>query len=511
MPEQLSATLLVVDDAEVNRYATGRYLRSAGYRVLDAATGEDALRLVESERPDLVLLDVNLPGISGIEVCRRIKAHTDTAAIMVLHVSASAIASDDRAEGLESGADGYLVEPVERRELLAHVQALLRIRRVESALRASNAALAEADQRKDEFLATLAHELRNPLGALSNALQVQDEIGSRDPQSVRQRETAQRQLRHLARLVDDLLDVSRMTRGKIELHRQRLPMAVVIEDAVQTSSPLFEERGQELTVSLPPEPLWVDGDPTRLEQIVCNLLNNAAKYTEPGGQVWLIVERAGPEVLIRVKDTGVGLAPETASRVFDLFMQADRSLDRALGGLGIGLTLVRSLVTMHGGSVSVYSEGEGHGSEFTVRLPRVESETPDAPAGPAARPAPPRPAAARRILIVEDNADARETLQDLLELWGHHVETASDGPQAVELARTRELDVLLIDIGLPGHDGYETARQIRAQPQDRPRRLVALTGYGGPEDRRLAEEAGFDTYLVKPVTAEELARVLGEG
>jgi CheY-like chemotaxis protein len=320
------------------------------------------------------------------------------------------------------------------------------------------------------------------------------------------REVVQRQVRHMARLLDDLLDVSRITHGKIELRKERVDLVAIAKDALQTSRPFIEADQHEVSISLPPEPLFLEADPARLEQVLTNLLNNAAKYTPSGGQIGLTITRVGEEAVVRVRDTGAGISADFLPRVFDLFAQAQRSLDRSEGGLGIGLTLVRRLVEMHGGSVEAYSAGPGQGSEFTVRLPALadaklaRSAAVSDAAPPAERP--------RRVLIVEDNLDAAETLADLLEHLGLEVRVACDGTAAIEAAREEPPGVALVDIGLPGMDGYEVVRRLREQAGLDQALLVALTGYGQEEDRRRAREAGFHVHLTKPVDLAELQRLL---
>ena len=371
-------------------------------------------------------------------------------------------------------------------------------------------ALREADRRKDEFLAMLAHELRNPLAPVRHALEVfrmrmwQDDIIQRTIAS------ADRQVAHMTRLVDDLLDVSRITRGKVELKPILVPLSDVVEGAMQACDPIVTQRRHELSVSMPSETVMLNVDPTRMTQVVANLLHNAAKYTPSGGRIHLKAERQGDELVLTVRDNGIGLKPEMLHRVFDLFVQVDPGSDRAQGGLGLGLTLVRSLVEMHGGSVSARSEGLAQGSEFTVRLP-LPPEVPAALAIPTMLKA--AAAAAQKlqplhILLVEDNPDIRETLKDLLELHGHRVQEASDGRSAVDLVLSERPQVALVDIGLPELDGYKVAELVRASAGGAETRLVALTGYGHPEDRKRALEAGFDAHLVKPVSSDDLSQVL---
>jgi len=351
----------------------------------------------------------------------------------------------------------------------------------------------------------LAHELRNPLAPVLNALHV---LGREsDPARVaRARDMAERQVRHMARLVDDLLDISRITRGKIQLRKEPVDVHQIVARAVDCTRPLIEAQRHRLEVKLLPEPVYLEADPTRLEQILANLLNNAAKYTEPGGRIWLTTERDNSEVVVRVRDTGIGIPPDMLPRVFEMFIQVDRSLDRAQGGLGIGLTLVRSLVEMHGGSVEARSAGPGKGSEFAIRLP-VLQQLP-AEMGESG-PEPPLAAGERlRVLMVDDNADAAASVAMLLELEGHRVFLAHDGYAALEASRVHRPDVILLDIGLPGMNGYEAARQLRQQPGMMDVLLVAMTGYGQAEDRRRSSEAGFDHHLVKPVDPDELQELL---
>ncbi len=365
-----------------------------------------------------------------------------------------------------------------------------------------NEELAEANRRKDEFLAMLAHELRNPLAPLHNALQI-----VRQPQAGQEvvgqmHAMMGRQVQQLGRLVEDLLDLTRIARGKMELRPEWVDLGAVLGRAAETSRPLIEARRHRFLARLPTPPVRLRADPARLEQVVTNLLNNAAKYTEEGGQVWLTAEAAGQAVLIRVRDTGIGIPPEKLPHVFGLFTQVEESRKRAEGGLGIGLALVKSLVEMHGGQVEAHSAGPGQGSEFVVRLPVAPEQAPAG--GPSPPRAPAAPARAVRVLLVDDNVDAVESLAMLLRLWGHEVVTAHDGPQAIQAADSRPPDVALLDIGLPGMDGYELARRLRGKPGGAGLLIVALTGWGQEEDRRRTQEAGFDHHLVKPVELDAL-------
>jgi PAS domain S-box-containing protein len=389
-------------------------------------------------------------------------------------------------------------------------------------------ALRDADRRKDEFLATLAHELRNPLAPILNAVHILRLHGDDNPEHRWATDVMNRQVQQLSRLVDDLLDVSRISRGRIELRKERVDLQTVVARAVETSRPVIEARGHRLQVQLPPEPVPLEGDVVRLAQVLWNLLNNAAKYTEEGGRIWLtakvvrrhtergtrngapsVARNGGPDfVEIRVRDSGIGIPREMLGKVFDLFTQVERTLDRSQGGLGIGLTLVKRLTEMHGGTVEAHSDGPGLGSEFVVRLPLAPARPLLPRAGsdgePAGQPAP----QGRRVLIVDDSRDSARSLATLLTLLGNEVRTAHDGRQALEVATAYCPEVVLLDIGLPGMSGYDVARALRARPELGRPVLVAVTGYGSEEDRRLAEEAGFDRHLVKPVDLDALQQLL---
>jgi two-component system CheB/CheR fusion protein len=382
-------------------------------------------------------------------------------------------------------------------------------------------ALKAADRRKDEFLATLAHELRNPLAPVRNAVEVMRLAGD-DPSVIgRSRDVVQRQVSQLSRIVEDLIDVSRIVEKKIQLRKERVALGPIVETALETTRSAIEAYGHRLSVALPSEPLYLDADPVRISQILINLLNNASKYTEPGGQIWLQVERADDtdhpggaaatdqdEVVMRVRDSGIGIRADLLPRVFEMFTQGDHSLERSRGGLGIGLTLVRSLVQMHGGSVEALSEGPGRGSEFVVRLPLADDAAPEPAAKAAAPPVEAGSAGPRRILVVDDNPDQAQSLGMLLKLMGHEVRLAYSGPEALQEAAAFVPDVALVDIGLPGMSGYEVARHIRAQPRLSHLVLVAQTGWGQDEDRRRSQEAGFDYHFVKPVTPEAIEEII---
>jgi PAS domain S-box-containing protein len=742
-------TILAVDDKEENRYLVSRLLRRAGFEVREAATGEEGLRLA-AESPDLIILDISLPDMSGSEVCRRIRADPRTAAIPVLHLSALFTQEGDQAAGPEGGADAYLTLPIDPPELIASVKALLRAHRAEenwqktvrewqttfdairdgillldehaqvvrcnraladllgkpfpdiighgfaellpalhdalrdalpgpeelrprrpevrelpwgerwlrvtvdptpateegpagavcvvadvteikraerqhreseelfrqfaenvravlwifdpvsqrllyvspayealwgrpcqevyddpraglaavhpedrprveqafrdkavrgtfdeeyrvvrpdgslrwvrnrafpirdaggavyrlcgiaedvTERRLAEEALREAARRKDEFFVMLAHELRNPLGPVRNAVEVLRLSGPSEPVLQQARDMIARQVDHMARLVEDLLDVSRIARGNVPLRLERLDLGALVRATAEDYRSTLDRGGVRLELDLPAEPVWVQGDPTRLAQVVGNVLHNAAKFTDAGGRVLVRVrpEPGGTTAAVAVRDTGIGMEPQMLARVFEAFAQADRTLTRSRGGLGLGLTLVKGLVELHGGLVEAASDGPGKGAEFVIRLPREAGPGPSSSAGTPAR----RAAQTQRILVVEDCADAAHSMQILLEALGHEVAVALSGAAGLAQARTFRPQVVLCDIGLPGGmDGYGLARALRREEGLAPLYLIALTGYGADEDVRRARQAGFDLHMTKPVDLDELRQAL---
>jgi signal transduction histidine kinase/CheY-like chemotaxis protein len=368
-----------------------------------------------------------------------------------------------------------------------------------------NAELREEHQRKDEFLAMLAHELRNPLAPIVTSIQVLKHPSLREDQRRRQIEIVERQAAQMSRLVEDLLDVSRVSRGRIELKREPLDLRAILGEAVEASSSMMHSRGHHLTVQLSDEPLVLVADAVRLRQVFSNMLQNAAKYTDPGGHIELAAHAEGDGAVVYVQDNGIGIAPQLLPRIFDLFMQAPVSIDRSQGGLGIGLTLVKLLVQLHGGDVAVWSEGRGRGARFTVRLPLssgagVWPALPAIDASPLSQPL--------RILVVDDNHDAADTLARALQLQGHAAECAYTGPAALQRSQDLDADLVLLDIGLPQMDGYEVAQRLRRQQGRHRPYLVALTGYGSPSDRERSHSAGFDDHRVKPLSDADLRSVL---
>ncbi len=419
---------------------------------------------------------------------------------------AAAIAERDRAEGGRAAAARQAEERL-RSEAAFRRRTEEELRESELELRRRAEALAEADRRKDEFLAMLGHELRNPLGAVSNALAVL-RAGDEATSGRAMLDVIQRQVHHLGRLVGDLLEVSRITRGEISLRKEALDLRAVVVRAMETAQPWIDERGHRLTVERPPQALTLEGDPMRLEQVFANLLHNAAKYTKPGGSIVVVVDREGESALVRVRDDGIGIPADLLPRVFELFTQGDRSLDRARGGLGIGLTLVQRIVELHEGSVEARSDGIGRGCEMVVRLPLPLRAAASRPSAVPVEATGEGKWDRLRVLIVEDQADAAASLAELLQLWGYAVEVAPDGAAACAAAAVRCPDVVLLDIGLPGLDGYAVAGRLRRLAGCGDALIVALSGYGGEEELQRSRAAGIDHHLVKPLDVDALDRLL---
>jgi signal transduction histidine kinase len=542
------ANILLVDDQPANLLALEAVLASLGQNLVRANSGDDALRHLLADDFAVVLLDLNMPGLDGFATARLIRGRERSRHTPIIFLTAGDGADFPLVRAYELGAVDYLVKPLVPEILRAKVAVFVelaqkteRLRQMERAegerrlaeerqrwelARAQEEAdrqrrraeeLAEADRRKDEFLALLGHELRNPLAPIRNAVAVLRRAGGLAP-SARSESAAEqargvieRQVAHMARLVDDLLDISRITTGKIVLRKQPVELGSAIEHALETCRPLLEARGHHLAVELPPG-LWLEADPARLKQVIVNLLTNAAKYTEPGGRVGLRAVPQGDSVVLRVWDSGVGIPPDMLDRIFEKFTQVDRSPSSASQwGLGVGLSLVKALVELHGGSVTAASAGPGQGSTFTVHLPGlVAPPRLTQPCHQAARQGEAGSPVGRplRVLLVDDNADGAFVLAELLRHSGHEVRTAANGPAALEAARCWRPQAVVLDIGLPGMDGYEVARRLRLLEGMAGALLVALTGYGRDEDRRHALEAGFNAHLVKPADPDELRQML---
>ncbi len=456
-----------------------------------------------------------MPGLDGFELLRALRSDPTTRDVPVILLSARA-GEESRIQGLEAGADDYLVKPFSARELIARVDAHLQLKRLreesQRQLRANEERLREIDRRKDEFLAMLAHELRNPLAPIRTGLELIRLAGDTPGSVERVRSMMERQVGHMVRLIDDLLDVSRITSGTIHLQRKPTPLADLVNSAVEANRAAIDAGDIQLTVSMPDALCMLDVDPTRFVQIVSNLLHNAAKFTPPAGRIELsaeILSRDGsedPELVLRVGDSGVGIPTEMLPRVFDLFVQGDQPAQRSPAGLGIGLALARRLVELHGGRIEARSEGADRGSEFIIRLPLRDHAIRDIPSPPS----PVAAGTARRVVIIDDHEDAAETLAMLVQELGGASRTAHDGATGLQCVLDFRPDVVLLDIGMPGMDGYETCRRIRQEPSGSDVFIVALTGWGQQQDQQHARDAGFDTHLTKPADPVVLARVLSE-
>jgi signal transduction histidine kinase len=523
--------ILLVDDQPGKLLAYEAMLHPLGETLIRANSGREALEQLLHNDITVVLMDVSMPELDGFELADIIRQHPRYQKTAIIFVSAVHLSDLDRIKGYESGAVDYVSVPVIPEILRAKVGVFTELyRKTRDAERLTReleervaertaeleAAVAkqmllanqllEADQRKDEFLALLAHELRNPLAPIRNAIAILRQRPAADQTATWCRDVIERQSAQLARLVDDLLDVSRITQGKIKLQIERIDLAEILSSAIETSRPLIDARGHELVVIAPERSLQIDGDRARLTQVIANLLNNAARYQHDRGRIEVKIERSGSEAVIAVRDQGVGIAPSVLSQIFELFSQGERAPNEAQGGLGIGLSLVKNLVEMHGGNVIGHSDGLGYGSEFVIRLPCLVENTapPDAipDQGITAGDGVPR-----RILVVDDNRDAAESLAMLLRLGGHEVLVANDGHEALEISATQRPAVVLLDIGLPGMDGYEVCRRVREQGLANTQ-IIAMTGFGQERDRRRSKEAGFDLHTVKPVQIDELMRLL---
>ena len=497
--------LLLVDDRPENLLALEGLLRRDDAEILKAESGKRALELLLEHEVALALIDVQMPELDGFQVAELMRAVERTREIPIIFVTAGLHDRDRVFKGYESGAVDFLVKPLDARILASKVGVFLQIHRQKQLLIVANAQLLEEDRRKNEFLAVLSHELRNPLAPIKNSLYILDRAAPGGEQARRALRVIDRQATQLSNLVNDLLDVTRITRNKIRLQRQSLELNQLVHRAVEDSRSFFERNEVHLSCELGPIPVLINADATRVAQIVGNLLQNAAKFTSRGGHAHVSIAPEAGEAVIRVVDNGVGMAPDTVARLFQPFMQADHTLDRSKGGLGLGLALVKGLVELHGGSIHAQSDGLGKGAAFVVRLPL---DTGAALEKPAVRASSPR--VCRRVLIIEDNLDAAESLREALELGEHQVEVAHSGPDGIERARAFHPDVVLCDIGLPGMDGYDVARAVRQDPALQSVFLVALSGYALPEDLERAAEAGFQHHLAKPPSVDTLERVLSE-
>jgi signal transduction histidine kinase len=503
--------LLHVEDSSNDAELLLIQLRRAGFDVTSkrVETADELAAALKAEPWDLVIADHSLP---TFDAQRALQLLNEQAPDLPFVIMSGTISIPTAVELMQAGAHDFIskdqparLEPVIRRELRQAANRRAR-RQAESDRERMMNELQTANQAKDEFLAMLGHELRNPLAPIVTALQLM-KLRS-DGAASRERDIIERQVQHLLRLVDDLLDVAKIARGKVELKRRPLELGAVIARAVEMASPLLEQRAHNFSVDMPARGVIVEADEARLAQVVANLLTNAARYTPPGGVISLTAVVEGGEVVVRVKDNGIGIEADALSRIFDVFVQGRRSLDRRDGGLGIGLALVRNLVGLHGGTVTAHSEGCDRGSEFIVRIPVLAASGADSALPPPASAPVPLRSGGSRILVVDDNEDAVEMLAEAARMEGYEVEVAYDGPTALALLDRFTPSVIVLDIGLPVMDGYEVARQIRARPEHRATKLVALTGYGQRSDRVRSEQAGFDLHLVKPVELSQLLEVM---
>jgi signal transduction histidine kinase len=516
--------ILLVDDQPSKLLTYETILAELGETLMKASSATEALECLLKNEIAVVLVDVCMPDLDGYELAAMIRQHPRFQKTSIIFVSAILMTDLDRLRGYECGAVDYVPVPVvpeilrakvsvfaelyRKTRALEHLNQELEARVAErtAALEASTTALQEADRRKDEFLAMLAHELRNPLAPIRTAVELLHLRELSEQQRSQAQAVIARQVDHLVRLIDDLLDVSRITRGVITLRRELVLVGAVVARAVETVRPLIDARRHELTVDLPEELITIECDKTRLVQVLGNLLQNAAKFTAPGGRIDLKVARDRSEVVITVADNGIGIAPELLPTVFELFTQVHAKSDGTQGGLGIGLALAGRLAELHGGSVTAHSEGPGRGTTFTVRLPIFDRESVPVASHGAAEEV--QAGRRRRILVADDNLDAAESLSLQLRLAGHDVRTVYDGVQALAVASTFEPQVVLLDLGMPKMDGYETARRMRGEPWGKSAVLVAVTGWGQQQDRERTADAGFDLHLVKPVGEVELSRVM---
>src|SRR6185437_5984102 len=509
-------TLIVnVDDSPQLRYAKTRILQRAGYEVVEAGTGGEALKFVREMIPQLVLCDVALPDMSGVDVCRRIKNDPATGSIPVIQISATFVSEQDEKEGLKGGADIYLTEPLEPKELETVVSVLLRLRRTEAEAlekeRAARAQAEEATRLKDEFLANLSHELRTPMNIIIGWAHLLRASPLNEQQKLRAAESIERAARSQAQLIEDLLDVSRIVTGKFRLKMQDVDIGAVLRMAVESLRLGAHGKQVVLTLSQPETPAVVRGDADRLQQVFWNLLSNAVKFTPAGGCVDAQLEQAGDYVRIRVTDTGIGIAREFLPFVFDRFRQADSTSTRQHTGMGLGLAIVRHVIELHGGKVQADSAGENLGSTFTVTLP-MRAAAPTDPANGFAEEESEPDAAGTRVLLIEDDPDAREVAVAGLERAGFEMRSAGSAREALAILEGWKPDVVVSDIGMPGMDGYEFIRELRSRAPERGGHVaaLALTAFARLEDVARARANGYDGHVSKPVNPKELATTIVE-
>ena len=531
--------VLIVDDEPKNLAVLEAVLDEPAYRLVRADSADQALLALVAEEFALLILDIRMPGMNGLQLAQMIKERKKTASVPIIFLTAYYNEDQHAIDGYDRGAVDYLHKPVNASVLRSKVAVFADLYRKSRELEVANRslvaevqqrrlaeqrlvefnksleqrvlertqALHELDRRKNIFLATLAHELRNPLAPIRTAAQVLESPHLSQSDLQRTGAIVARQVTHMATLLDDLLDMSRFTSGDISLQKVDVSLQQVLDAAIETAQPLIVAKNHRLQIEVPAAPILLHADPVRLSQVISNLLTNAAKYTDPDGLITLGCQMEAASIVIFVRDNGIGIAPEMHKRIFEIFVQAGEAKDRAQGGLGIGLTLVKALVELHGGEVDVQSNGRERGSQFTIRLPRsmvIESNNALLSGADIAT----RRAPTRRVLIADDNQDAAETLALLLRLVRHEVHVACDGPAALELAERFRPDVALLDIGMPGLTGWEVAERIRGEPWGREMLLIAVTGWGQQSDKDRAQMAGFDLHLTKPVDPAEIEQLM---
>lgn len=509
---------LLVDDLEENLVALEALLRRDGLVMLKARSGPEALELLLHYDVALAFVDIQMPSMDGFELAEFMRGKEKTKSVPIIFLTAGADDTQRRFRGYEAGAVDFLQKPVEpdiirskadvffelhrRRQEIMHQRDALEIATREAQQYAQ--ALQEADRRKDEFMATLAHELRNPLAPIRNGLSIlrAQPVGHKADQV---RDIMDRQLSHMVRLIDDLLDMSRISKGKIELRRDKVNLNSAIQMAIELTKPNIDEHEHNFQTDVTSNDIWVEGDLTRLGQVIGNILNNAARYTPNGGEISLSAIQDGDMAIISITDNGIGIPLDMQDEIFSLFTQVDRRLEKAQGGLGIGLALSKSLVELHGGRITVSSEGANRGSTFAVHLPVTAAPKQAAPDEQT----PLRSAIPdRRILIVDDNVASAQTTGWMLEELGYSYALTHSGPEAFSLAKEMKPDAILLDIGLPGMSGYDVCRELRKDPQFKHTTIIAQTGWGQKKDRDMAHEAGFNHYLVKPLSLDDIADAL---
>ncbi len=502
--------IVIIEDNPDDRSLIRRYLiQSVDFRctIFEAETGTGGVQLCQEIRPDCAILDMYLPDLDGLGVLQKLKDSESDVPFPVVVLTGITDRSSNGQTAIFHGAQDYLSKDWITAESLGRTVVnsierfqLMRSKRAEQALK-------HADRRKNEFLATLAHELRNPLAPIRNGLELL-RLASGDPNTIAQaREMMERQLDQMVRLVDDLLDISRISNGKLELRKENIELSRIIHQAVESVRPMFDAANQAFATALPVEPIYLEADFARIAQVFANLLTNASKFTHANGHIWLTVTRDEGTVKISVKDDGIGIPVEKQGQVFDMFSQIEQPVENSQKGLGIGLSLVQRLVEMHKGVVEIKSDGFGTGCEFTVCLPILQEVV-----LPTANPKSNETSIANplRVLVVDDNRDAVKSLAMVLKLTGHKVETAYDGREAVDAAAMFKPDVVLLDLGLPKINGYEACRQIRDQEWGRNIKIIAVTGWGQDDDRKKTNDADFDRHLVKPVKPAVLLELLAE-